>query len=873
MKTNKNLLYHLLSFLLPCGCLLLMFIIGGRYPFGSDTALESDAAIQYYPFTLLLRRIVHSGESLLYTWRGGLGINFWSMIAYYCANLWTLICVILPQSLIPLFLTLSVCVRLGLAGLFFSVLLRTIRPKLDCTAVIFSGMYALCMWYLVNFYQLIWLDTVALTPLVLAGLIRLTRDGKCRLYTAALFCSLICNPYMSWMTCLMTGLCWIGLLIVLKKPKTVFLRETGRFLGCSLLAAGMSAVLLVPMASTLLESAAPGGGMPALSQTEFSFGALFGRLVSFTYPILHIGTPNLSCGMLAVFLLLGYLTAKQIPLRERLVTGTLLAFLLLSLWYSPLSWIWHGFHIPHGFIHRFAHLVPLVMLFMGWRYTVTMSETGEKKQLYRLIPMLAFGVVTVILSQVYETTDIPFVSVVLLLFYAAIYAVRMLKPQGRVIFLGLLAALTAGETLLSAYLTAAHPSKQFVADDLNPDPDMKAAADAVTADAEAQEMAVYRTAMYPYRSYNPELLYDLPYGGSFYSSVLPDPLCVFCGKLGMDSGTGLNYYFYQELPPVSMLLTGLQYVVMPEAKLSDSMYRQLGDTWGYAFRYPALAGFCIPQENSTLPETADFIAGQEQLLHTVTGNDAVLYESLQPELHADNSAEVSPADAAHTYECETHEQCAALEFSFTAETDGWYVYHLDMDSAVADSLKYYSISVGDSVIAEDSYVLGGNYTLPNALTQIGNVKAGDVIRVKLSVDRQTHGTVQVYAARQNDAAFADAYNTLSGRQFRLTSHSDSSLCGEVSAAEGQILYLPVPYESGWRAYVDGKQVEIQRVFGAMIGIPLSSGTHAIELRFFPRGLLCGTVISALSVLTAAVVIYKGKKQKTGRRAEDCGQSE
>ena len=867
MNKKKNLLYHLLSFLLPFSCILLMFVIGGRYPFGSDTALESDAAIQYYPFTLLLRRIIRSGESLLYSWRCGLGINFWSMIAYYCVNIWTLVCVALPVSVIPLFLTLSIPVRLGLAGLFFSVLLRTIRPQLDLSASVFSGLYGLCMWYLVNFYQLIWLDTVVLTPLVLAGLIRLTRDRKSGLYTVSLFLSLIFNPYMSWMTCVMTGICWIGLLIILKKTKADLLRDAGRFFGHSLLAAGLGAVLLVPMACTLYESAAPDTGMPSLTQTEFAAGNILGRLVSFTFPILHIGTPNLSSSMLAVFLLFGYLTAKQIPIRERIFTGSVLAFLLLSLWYSPLNWFWHGFHTPHGFIHRFAHLVPLVLLYMGWRYTVTMSEQGNKRQLWRIVPMLGFAAATIIFSQVCNTTDIPVVCIVLVIIYAAIYALRMVKPKMRAIFLGMLLAVTSAETLLNAYLTASHSAKQFMAEDLNPDAEMQAAADAVKADAKANSIPVARTAMYPYRSYNPELLYDLRYGGSFYASLLPDQLCIFLGQLGFDSGSMKNYYFYQELPPVTMLLTGLRYVVMPNAKLPDSMYRQLGDTWGYAYCKTMPAGFCIPSEAGTLPTDSDYIEVQEKLFHALTDTDDALYELLQPNFFAQNGSELIALPESHTYRCRTGDQNDSLEFCFTAQKEGWYVYQLDVSADLADRLRNYSVNVGEQVISSDNFIFGGSFVHSPSLTQIGYLTAGEQVTVSLRVSDSSSGTVDVYAARLNEDAFEEGMKQISEHSFQLSEWADTRIRGSVQTTDDKkLLYLPIPYESGWTAYADGKKVRTERVYGAMIGIPLDAGSHEIELRFFPQGLVFGAIISAVSLVIAAILVWI-RFRKTKQRQE------
>ncbi|MBQ8922584.1 MAG: YfhO family protein [Oscillospiraceae bacterium] len=850
----------MLSFLLPCIGMLLLFAAGGRYPFGSATALESDAAIQYYPFTLLLRNAVRGGHSLFYSWSGGLGINLWSTAAYYCTNLWSIVCIALPQTWIPLFLTLTICVRIGLAGLFFSVLLRAVRRELDFSAVIFSVLYAMNMWYLVNFYQLIWLDTVALTPLVLAGLMFLVRDGKPGLYTAALFFSLIFNPYMSWMTCLMTGLCWLILLTVLKKPVRTWPREAGRFLGHSLLAAGLGAVLLLPMAWTLHEYSAPGTGMPALTQTEFPLLQGFGRLVSFTYPFLHIGAPNLSGSMLGVLLLGGYLTERRIPLRERLLTAGLFLFLMLSLWYSPLSYLWHGFHTPHGFIHRFAHLVPLVLLFMGWRYTTAADDgSGSKKRLWQLIPMLLCSAAAAVLSQIYDTTDVVLVCAVLVMLYAGIYALRMLKPQKRTAFFALLLSVSLGETALNADLTAGTASPQFAADDLTPDANMQQAADAVRADAAAQGFAVYRTAMYPYRSYNPELLYDLPYGGSFYSSLIPDSLCVTCGALGMDSGSGLNYYFYQELPPVSMLLTGLQYVVMPNAKLPASCYRQLGDTWAYAFRYDALSGFLIPQTAAEMPEMTDRIAVQQVLFSAITGLDIPLYTALPAEYSAENGAEITKTGD-HAYHCITGSEYETLTFSFSADADGWYVYFLNMDAGMTAGVKAYQITADDRPVISDNYWMGGAFAVSKFLEQIGALDAGQTVTVSLTVRPGTEGTVDVYAARQNDDAAEAGYQVLRQNAMTETARIDTEIRGTVTAEGDRLLYLPVPYESGWTAYVDGEKTDTCRVFGGMLGIRLSSGAHEIRLRFLPRGLIAGGIITLLSAVCAVFLCIRRRRK-------------
>ena len=52
----------------------------------------------------------------------------------------------------------------------------------------------------------------------------------------------------------------------------------------------------------------------------------------------------------------------------------------------------------------------------------------------------------------------------------------------------------------------------------------------------------------------------------------------------------------------------------------------------------------------------------------------------------------------------------------------------------------------------------------------------------------------------------------------------------------------------------------------MIGIPLDAGSHEIELRFFPQGLVFGAVISAVSLVIAAILVWI-RFRKTKQRQE------
>lgn len=867
MKTGllkNNHIIRLLSFLLPCCCMLLVFALCGKYPFGTES-LESDAGAQYYPFLLLLRRTLRSGGSLLYTWRAGFGTNFWALIAYYCVNIWNLIAVLLPESLIQGFLTVSVCMRLGIAGLSFALLLQTCKKQPDTSVAVFASLYGLSAWFVCNWFQLIWLDTAALTPLVLAGVIRLVRERDARLYPLMLFLSLICNPYMSYITCCMTVLCWIALLIILRKPRHTLRKETLRFAGCSVLAAGMAVVFLLPMAFALRQTASYGAVSPDMFSVDTGFQAMFGRMVSFAYPVQHIGLPNISCGMLAVFLCTGYLTEKQIALRERLVTGILLFFLLFSLWYPPLNYIWHGFHIPNGFIHRFAYLVPLVLLFMGWRFTdawQTAAQSGHGKKLLRLLMMLATSCSVMVSAIIYDTTDIVIVCAVFVLLYALLYFGYLKLRQLRKVFPLLLTVFALTEAVYGAKLIVDFITNEYQAADLRSQTKITAAAEAVQSDAAEKQQLLYRTALTQGNGHNPELFYDLKFGGNLYSSLIPGDLCFYAEQLGFDSGYGANFIFYQDVSPLSVLLTDLQYVIAPDgAAPPGALYEQLSGTDAYAFRYAGFPGFCISE--TALPETgSDFFAFQEALYHSLTDSDETLFEML-PGTSETTDAELSGTPGEWQY-CQTgSNDRTALVYTYTADADGWYLYQFMFDDTLAAALKRYDIAADGESSETKVFMPEEIYPASGKLHQIGQLHAGQTVSITLILPADTEGSLCVQAARFNEAALADITADLGSRAMELTEIADTSLCGTVTAdAAHPVLYLAVPYDDGWRATADGQPAEIEAVFGAMCGIRLQPGTHEIEMRFCPRGYVSGCTVSMLSAAGYILLLVLHHKRKT-----------
>jgi len=97
------------------------------------------------------------------------------------------------------------------------------------------------------------------------------------------------------------------------------------------------------------------------------------------------------------------------------------------------------------------------------------------------------------------------------------------------------------------------------------------------------------------------------------------------------------------------------------------------------------------------------------------------------------------------------------------------------------------------------------------------------------------------------------------RQFRRGAMTDiittdsNKVSGRVSSAHSGLLFLSIPYSSGWTATVDGVPTQIVRTNTAFSGIQLDAGTHKVELRYFTPGLRLGLVIAAAAAMVLGVL--------------------
>ena len=237
---------YLCAFFLPFLVMFLLWAIHAVAPFGTKMILAHDQWHQYYPFYLDLRSRILSGQSLFHSWTTGMGTSYLPLFAYYLASPLNYLAAILPESLAMYYYTFTVLLRIGLAGLFFAFFLKKTFDRSELMISVFSTMYALCAFIMGYYWNAIWLDTIALLPLVVLGTLSLLQDRRYVLYTFSLFLSVFCSYYIGLFTCVFVLLLFIGWHIVNWDSLGGFFSRFFRIALFTLMAIGMTAVLTIP---------------------------------------------------------------------------------------------------------------------------------------------------------------------------------------------------------------------------------------------------------------------------------------------------------------------------------------------------------------------------------------------------------------------------------------------------------------------------------------------------------------------------------------------------------------------------------------------------------------------------------------------------
>lgn len=841
----------LLSFILPALILEIALAFHQIYPFGKRGILIIDLYHQYAPFISELQDKLRSFSSLLYSWSGGLGTSFLPQLSYYLSSPLNVLSVLFPKDHLTeavLFLTL---LKVGLAGSFFSVYLKGVHQKENPAMVGFSLLYALSSYVLVFSWNIMWMDAIYLFPLVMLGLVRLVRDSRGLLFCIALAISLLSNFYMAFFTCFFTLLYYPVCLFQYNKAVelAVLFKKSVKFAAWSLLAGGLSAILLLPTYFALRATSAADDLMPRTLTHYFDFFDYISRHFTGTVPSIREGMPNLYCGILVLILIPVYFMSKTISLKEKLWHFALLLLLMVSFNMDILNFIWHGFHFPNQIPYRFSFVYIFLVLSMSYPAFTRLNEFTGKQ-----IGALCMAVIgLVVLSQKFDDIKLDpvtmYVSILCVALYAAAFTLdrsMTVPPFARSLFILLV---IVAEMITNTALTVdkidtaeGYLNREGYASGKEPVMIRRQLAEIA-----ARDKSFYRTEILPPKTTNDGFLYNYRGFSIFSSTFQLKPVRMF-QNLGYHSN-GINSYTYEGSTPILDSLFGIKYLIYRNLTIEDRLYKQVAandELTVFTNPYALSPGFLAPEDFKNFHTgSSNPMENQNRLMERLAGVKDTLVSINQKQGSFVNLSVSSSSTRYYSYKRPNKESSSTARVQIQVEKDGQVYLH-------------YKVSYG---------MKGSGFVMVNGkkvdfnprhstLINLGFCKAGSTPELQVEFDKAApeSGWFEVYAYTLNQPAFEKAMTTMKEKALAVESFSDTRMKGRVEAAAPGLMVMTIPYDTGWHVKVDGKEVKTQALDDCLLSFEVEKGSHKIELRFVPDKYVPGLVVTLVSVLILLLLL-------------------
>ena len=804
----------LAAFFVPVLVLVVIFAQRGIFPFGEECFLRTDMYHQYAPFFSEFQYKLTHGGSLLYSWDIGMGVNFSALYAYYLASPMNWLVALCPRQFLIEFMTVLIVIKTGLSGLSFTWYLRKHTGTREFGSCFFGIFYALSGYMAAYSWNIMWLDCILLFPVILFGLERLVKEKKGMVYCIALGLSILSNYYISIMICIFMVIYAAVLVILypLKKGKE-FAATAGRFTLYSLLAGGLAAVVLLPEIYALQATASGNFDFPKTVSSYFSIFDMIARHIGNVQTEIGLDHwPNIYCGVAVLMLLLLYLGNKNIKIKEKAVYFSLLLFFYASFSVNVLNFIWHGFHYPNSLPCRQSFIYIALVLVMCYKAYLELKNTPWKHIVMAFWGAAAF----VILAEKLVDNEEQFHFAV---FYAAIlflalytgciylYHSRKWCRDGVLLaVLGLVFCESAVNMAVTSIPTTSRTA--YVKDN----EDTMLLADSI------RSSVFYRIEKGESRTKNDGAWMNFP-SASLFSSVASAAMSDFFKSVGCESST--NAYSVKGSTPFIDALFATRYGIYPDQQPADGLKEQIGrqgSMWFYENKYTLPVGFVMPQDMET-----NWVLD--------SGNPANVQNDLSSVLGVSNL--LVPAEGVSE----------GKKLTFTADASGdYYVY------VTNKKVEEVSAEIGERSLSFDNVDRG--YFL-----ELGYLPKGQEVIFQSKTDGNPAMQAEIW--RFDPEAMEEIYQCLSKSPLELSSWTDTGLAGSINTPEGGTMFTSIPYDKGWKIWVDGTAVSGRPVFDAFLGVDLEPGEHKIRLSYEPQGLKTGAVITGVSAAAVAVLAVCG----------------
>ncbi len=851
---------------------------------GLDLLETSDWMTQHIPFIMQMGEVVKGNRSLWYSWNMAIGSGSIGSYAYYSFSPFNVFYWICGENGKHIASALVIILKAGFSAAAFQIFITSLLHRIYYETIIFSILYALNGFVVCDFHSILSLDAVMIFPVIAFGMVELVRKNRIITLTASYSYLFFTSLYMGYIA----GICSFIIFIfyysynIKDMGKRKGLQILVRYFQSVFTAMGMTAIIWIPSALNMFELK----NSDELYENVVNCNPimLLNNMFAGMYQSIDGFIPYYYCGLLSVIAVPLFIKNKHIKSRKRLFyILCLLSFTLIML-IPPLNYALHGFDNPNGVGYRYAFVVSFilvtilseqyvfmiakkemsfrhiscwilfcVMIFTLGKYNIikNMGDTSDSNKWYVLLGNIILLLAIYGLARVYNSKNLDTVTkrvlftLVMLLEMTFNIAVIQNRIPSR------------GSVIVDEHYAAAEKNtiKMIREDSVN---DLYVRT--VYQDPHIVNIALENN------------LSALVYFSSLINGRLVDALRSLGYEYGSNTISGNGW------SPITTSLLGIDYIVDGACILSDdpSVPVMLGTEanehfyQNYIKNYKVLPlAFSVDKKIMDYNPDESVFDNQNNLLSAMTGREIACYKPVNMTTDIEHSEGVS----VESKDGETiiinknyPDKEALLEYRTTHYTDNEVYVNLYNDRTLYKDSVYWRGPIVSAEYNVNVYHTVNQRIYPNQIFKCGDRnEAYNSFVMKIPPDIEKVTYKKGYFVEYDEKEFDKAYRELDSHGMIITEFRDGCVEGNIDCSEDCILFSSIPYEKGWRAYIDGAESDIiPLVEEAFLGLELTKGSHEIVLEYIAPGMYAGrcvTIGTVLLLLSSTMILrrrYSGK---------------
>lgn len=878
--------------------IMLIYFCFELIPFGDKTIYRMDLYHQYGPlFSELYDRITNGG-SLLYSWNSGLGSAFIGNFFNYLSSPISFIIILFGHKNTFEAVAAMIAIKSVLSSMSMAYYLKSSRKTNDFSICAFGVVYAFSAYFIAYYWNVMWLDSMYILPLVVLGIERIIDTGKVRTYIFALVWTIFSNYYIGFMICIFSCLYFLyyfassfsrlkqkrDLLdnksLLDKCTNSFFLHSGTRFALASATAGIILLFMLVPILHVLRSCSATSGTAPEEQKFYYDiFDFLANHLASLEPTIRSSGEdvlPNVYCGILTVILIPLYLFSKRISNIEKVASVVLLAILYFSFNNNYLNYLWHGLHFPNDLPYRQSFMYSFLLVIMAHKAFMFIHDFDKRQILAVSIGIVAFIVMVQKITSKNVTDTTIYLSIAFVVFFTIVLGlINSKKAQYYALSVLLLCTTITEAIMASTQHYVANQTKTAFAEDYD-------AYKALQYEVDSNDKALfYRCEMSYLRARMDPCWYGYN-GVSTFSSMAYEKTANMKKYIGL-FGNKINSYTYNPQTPIYNAMFSVKYIYDKNNYVSEGDYYSFVDSndtfTAYENNYMLNIAYPVSDDilNWDASNGENPVDVQSEYFYLATGvKDVFNYLSTDAVAFSYNPMNVSTSDFQLRTGLESgslsirrvgsSKECILTTTITVQNNENTYIY---LQSRNVKDISIFTPTMSRKISVADGFIL-----------DLGQHRAGDLIDIEIELKDDTdYASVKYIPFTVNKEKFVEGYEKLKSGQLEYTTFTDTFISGNFTAENDEVLYTSIPYDSGWNIYIDGNKVSeenIVKISDALIGVKVDEGNHEISFEYSPKYFKLSQTISVVFTLLLLIVaimkelklfIFKKQKPNLWQRAD------